>query len=238
MTEIPPMETKKPRGLKYGLVILSVALVLCVIVAFLFYTYQQNQILAVNRQEDELQQQLQSLQQQLQSLQQEYDDYETTHSHSDNEFDSLDFTYDSYIANHQYTDSAYEEAQFYFYYVKPQQKYGVYELRDEIAGMTWERAYQEGVFDCSEMSASIERFLENKGWHTKIIMGDSPFSSGYHAWLLVETSAGKYMPVETTNIQVVWWEDLNFDNYFKYDHSFETIQDALAYSETEFDWWK
>jgi len=46
------------------------------------------------------------------------------------------------------------------------------------------------------------------------------------------------MPVETTNLEVVLWSSPYFDNYFEYDHSFETKQEALAYSETEFDWWK
>lgn len=170
MTDIPKIETKKPRGLKYGLVILSVALVLSAFIGFQLYTNQQNQILALNRQRDDMQQQMQSLQQQLQSLQQEYDNYETTHSHSNNEFDSLDFSFDSYLTNHHYIDSAYEEMRFYFYYDKPEQKFGVYELRDEIAGSTWKEPYQEGVFDCSEMSADLERYLENKGWHTKIIV--------------------------------------------------------------------
>ena len=212
-------------------VVLGVSLVLSIFISFQFCANQQNQILALNKQKDDLQQQ-------LQSLQREYDNYETTHSHNNNEFNSLDFSYDSYLTNHQYTDSAYEEMQFYFYYDKPEQKFGVYKLRDEIAGLTWKKPYQEGVFDCSEMSADLERYLENKGWHTEIIVGNSPFGSGYHAWLLIETTAGKYMPVESTTFRVVWWEDLNFDNYFKYDRSFETIQDALAWSETEFDWWK
>lgn len=101
----------------------------------------------------------------------------------------------------------------------------------------WIKPYHEGVFDCSEMSAYLERNLENEGWHTKIIVGDSVFGSGCHAWLLVEASVGKYMPVESTNMAVVWWESPYFDNYFEYDHSFETIHDALKYSETEFDWW-
>ena len=39
-------------------------------------------------------------------------------------------------------------------------------------------------------------------------------------------------------MDVVWWESPYFDNYFEYDRAFETIQDALNYSETEFDWWK
>ncbi|MDH5793724.1 MAG: hypothetical protein OEZ18_04075 [Candidatus Bathyarchaeota archaeon] len=101
----------------------------------------------------------------------------------------------------------------------------------------WIEPYQEGVFDCSEMSAYLERKLENEGWHMKIIVGDSPFGSGRHAWLLVETSVDKYMPVESTDMAVVLWDSAYFDNYFKYDHAFEKIQDALKYSETEFDWW-
>lgn len=45
------------------------------------------------------------------------------------------------------------------------------------------------------------------------------------------------MPVESTTIEVVWWDDSYFDNYFEYDYSFETIQEALEYYESEFDWW-
>lgn len=130
------------------------------------------------------------------------------------------------------------DAQFYFYYVLPEeQNFGVYDLEDELYGLEWIDQYEEGVFDCSEMSAYIEWDLENKGWHTTIVAGDSPFGSGKHAWLLVETSEGKYMPVESTNIEIVWWENPNFDDYFVYDRSFETILEAIAYNESEFDWW-
>ena len=151
----------------------------------------------------------------------------------------LRFQYSDYVASHKHTNEEYEDAKFSFYYVnKPDaQKFGVEMLASEIKRLKFEEQYQEGVFDCSEMSANLEWWLENNGWHAKIIVGDCPFSSGYHAWLLVETSNGKYMPIEATTIEVVWWEDSNFYNYFKYDHCFETIQEALAYSETSFDWW-
>jgi len=43
------------------------------------------------------------------------------------------------------------------------------------------------------------------------------------------------MPVEPKTIVVIWWSSYS-DNYFRYDHEFETIQEALAHSETEFDW--
>lgn len=135
-------------------------------------------------------------------------------------------------------DVGLDDGKFAFYYSKPAQEYGVDNLVSELGGLEWTKTYQEGVFDCSEMSASLEQRLENEGWHTIIVVGNSPSGSGYHAWLLVETSADAYMPVESTDISVVLWSSPYFDNYFKYDRSFETIQDALAYSETEFDWWK
>ncbi|UCH01401.1 MAG: hypothetical protein JSV20_05845, partial [Candidatus Bathyarchaeota archaeon] len=106
-------------------------------------------------------------------------------------------------------------ARFDFYYVKPKnQKFGVYDLDDELYGMEWMKPYQEGVFDCSEMSASIERYLENNGWHALIICGDSPSGTGEHAWVLVETSEGEYMPIEPTTIEIVWSDSTYFDNYY------------------------
>jgi hypothetical protein len=130
-------------------------------------------------------------------------------------------------------DEGRESGRFDFYYVKPEQKFGVYDLSDFLAGQKWTKPYQEDVFDCSEMSAELEWILENEGWHTIIVI-----SVLYgHAWLLVETSEGQYTPVEPTSISVVWWDNPNVDHYFVYDQSFETIQEALAYNETEFDWW-
>lgn len=180
-----------------------------------------------------------SLQNQIDTLERDKSQLESQISDLHSEINWLNFSYDNYVATHHYTDSEYYEVRFSFYYVKPEQKYGVYNLSDWLNRWKWIKPYQEGVFDCSEMSAYLEWKLENEGWHTKIIVGDSPSGSGRgHAWLLVETSVGKYMPVESTNMAVVWWESPYFDNYFKYDHSIETIQDALKYNETEFDWWK
>ena len=89
------------------------------------------------------------------------------------------------------------------------------------------------------MSAVWERELENAGFHTIIAVGKAPGKPGeYHAWLLVEAEAGKYIPVEATIPSVVWWAFPYFNDYFKYDRTFETIQEALAYSSAEFDWWK
>jgi hypothetical protein len=130
-----------------------------------------------------------------------------------------------------------DSAAFDFYYVKPEQKFGADKLADCLKMWTWIKPYKENVFDCSEMSAYLEWKLENEGWHTLIIVGDSPFSTGKHAWLLVETEKGKYTPVESTNIVVIRSDNPNFGAYFKYDRQFETIQEALSYNEADFDWW-
>jgi|GEM_PF-7082022 len=151
----------------------------------------------------------------------------------------LDDAYESYVASHEYSNQQYEQAKFHFYYIaSSEQEFGVSDLEDEIQGRKWLRSYQEGVFDCSEMSAYLEWYLENEGWNVDIVIGVSPFGSGRHAWLLVETSEGKYMPVEATSISVVLWDDPNFDNYWEYDQLFEDIHDAIAYNESEFDWWQ
>lgn len=198
----------------------------------------QNQLTAFSLRES-------SLERQLDDLQQTYNNYKLFHSHSDSEYNSLQSIYDDYVAvhnhyvaNHHYSDIEVEDIRFFFYYDEVvDQKFGVYNLRDELEGLEWDRPYEEHIFDCSEMSASLERYLENHGWHAKIVCGDSPFGSTRHVWLLVETSEGKYMPVESTIIQIVWWENPDFHNYFEYDHSFETIQEALEYLESDFDWW-
>jgi len=134
-----------------------------------------------------------------------------------------------------------EMNKFFFYYVPPgEQKYGLLNLEECLSRWHWkEEAYKLHAFDCSEMSAALERILENDGFHTVIVAGDSPDGTdAKHAWLLVEVVSGEYMPVEATAFSIVYWGSPYFDNYFKYERQFETIQEALAYGPTEFDWWE
>lgn len=142
-------------------------------------------------------------------------------------------------------DTGYEEGKFYFYYVKPQQRYGVDDLQEYLTRWEWQKGtYVRNKFDCSEMSVYMERILENEGYHTLIVVGPTPFPSSdpKHAWLLVEASSGGFMPVEAAREgapwQVVDWSDLYFANYFKYDYTFETIENALRYNYEEFSWWE
>ena len=169
----------------------------------------------------------------------EYDNYVTNHQHTNSEHALLQAQYDFHVTYYVHTQAQYDEAFFFFYYVEPEeQKFGVYNLDSDLYGLNWSEPYQEDVFDCSEMSACLEWYLENRGWHVRIASGDAPFGGGYHAWLLVETSLGHYMPVESTTLEIVWWDDPYFDNYFVYDRELEDIHGAIAYLKYEFDWWK
>jgi len=132
-----------------------------------------------------------------------------------------------------------EGAKFQFYYASlSKQRYGSNDLIDYLANWKWiERVYVANEFDCSEMSAYLEWKLENEGYHTLIVTGDSPSSAGKHAWLLVQISAEEYMPVEATVYSVVYRWDPYYDEYFVYDYAFETIQEAIGHSPDEYDWW-
>lgn len=133
-----------------------------------------------------------------------------------------------------------EQTKFYFYYVRKEQRYGVSNVREYLEQWDWkEDAYVEGEFDCSQMSTYLEWKLENEGYHTIIVGGDSPTgSANKHAWLLVETAEGKYTPIEATALSIVNWKSPDYYNYFEYEFQFETIQEALSYSPTEFNWWE
>jgi len=232
MTEVEKKGIGKP---KIGLVVSGVLIVILAFSSLWLYTRidsLQNQVNALETDKDNLQTQINNLQTDKTNLQIQKDTLQ-------NQLNLLNVTYENYVSTHNCTNSEYDEAFFFFYYVKPEeQKFGVYDLEDELYGLEWLHPYQEGVFDCSEMTAYLEWHLENEGWNAIIVAGDTPFDSGRHAWLLVETSEGHYMPVESTTIEVVWWSNPDFDDYFIYDYEFETIQEAIAYNENEFDWWK
>jgi hypothetical protein len=132
------------------------------------------------------------------------------------------------------------------YYVGAPRKYleqnqNLHDLQNEVTKVSWStlhQVHQEDVFDCSEMTAYMERFLENLGWHTIIYVKNETWMGLPHAWVLVEVNPGVATPVECTRPSVVWGTDGNYSNYFEYDYRFETIQQAMEHSPTEFDWWK
>ena len=177
--------------------------------------------------------QLQECQAEAQSLTSEVEWLQTVTAQQQEEIESKDIQ----ISNLEYEV---ERVKFQFYYASlTKQRYGVSDLEEYLNRWQWsEGTYVSDEFDCSEMSAYLEWKLENEGYTTLIVTGDSPFGLGKHAWLLVQTSVEGYMPVEPTTYSIVYWWDTYFDNYFVYDYEFENIQEALDYSPNEFDWWK
>lgn len=127
------------------------------------------------------------------------------------------------------------EAQVYIpapYYNEVPQRYGIEELEIQLGSIRWsEGTYKLDEFDCSEMSAFAERWLENYGFHTYIVGTKGGKDKG-HAWILVEVDPNTYIAVETTYGEIV-----TEPQYYEYDLRFETIQEAVRYAPAEFDWW-
>jgi len=176
---------------------------------------------------------------QISSLESDYHSLELEYGSLTADYKSLKYDYEGLQYALREAEREAEANKFMFYYVQPKQKYGVYLLEEALSRWQWkEDLYKANLFDCSEMSAALERLLENEGFHTVIVAGESPFGEGYHAWLLVELAENQYMPVEATAWSIVYWGSPYFDNYFDYYYQFEGIEEALAYNPTEFDWWE
>lgn len=121
---------------------------------------------------------------------------------------------------------------WFFYYSKPKkQSFGIDELREALHTFNWSLRYRAWEFDCSEMSAFLERYLENQGWNTSIAVGFE------HAWLIVETTEGNYTPVEAQHLEIIYSDNEEYDNYFKYDYLLKNIYSAQDFAHDEFNWW-
>ena len=118
------------------------------------------------------------------------------------------------------------------YYISTSQQYGEDILQGYLQGWYWSTPYEADVFDCTEMSALLERWLENKGFHTYIAGGQ--LNNDPHCWLRVEVAPSKYVIVEATTSRVI--TDAEYNKYHETDQ-FETIYDAVKINLSAFDWW-
>lgn len=73
-------------------------------------------------------------------------------------------------------------------------------LEHYIEDYQWAWTYREDYWDCSEMSAYLEWFLENKGFHTIFCFDE------VHMWLCVEMDDG-WIAIESTARGLVWGEE-------------------------------
>jgi len=108
--------------------------------------------------------------------------------------------------------------------------------------------YQEDYFDCSEMSAFMEWYLEGHGVDTVIVTGErnQPHNisaggfeyekgAGDHAWIISNVS-GEMVLIEPTLARVV---PKSLESYYLTDKVYNDIYDAVGSSRSveEYDWW-
>jgi hypothetical protein len=103
---------------KAGLVVSSVLIAILAVSNVWSYTSLQNQINTLNNEKSNLQSQINTLQAQLSSLNTTYQNYVSTHSHSNSEYDALktekdalNTEYQNYMATHSYSNSEYDSLQ-------------------------------------------------------------------------------------------------------------------------------
>lgn len=110
------------------------------------------------------------------------------------------------------------------YYIYHKRVYGIDKLR-EVLTIRWLKAYEVNFFDCSEMSAFLEYWLENKGFNTDIVSDRS------HSWVIVETEPGIWTHVESTSSAPY------VINERPYNDRYKDIFQAIKSSPADYDWW-
>jgi hypothetical protein len=116
----------------------------------------------------------------------------------------------------------------------------------DMKELPWQ--YQAGYFDCSEMSALVELYLEVAGFDTVIVSGRDPAVQGPgHAWVVVflEQPEFEAIPVEATSLSIprktgnIYSNGvvMNYADYLRSGWVLRDIYEAEAYRPQEFDWW-
>jgi len=103
------------------------------------------------------------------------------------------------------------------------------DLEESLERTEMPHKYEPYVFDCSEMSAYVEWYLENDGFEAVLIGGDR------HARVLVRNVSGKSYVVGCTLIPP---RVMGYKSDFSYENEWEDIYSACAYNRYEWDWWK
>jgi len=118
------------------------------------------------------------------------------------------------------------------YYVPTQSNENLSDLIEILNGI--EFPYIKNYWDCSESSAYLERYLENKGFTTYICVNHDIG----HAWLWVRVrinGSSQFIPVEATRRPHI---SLATPLYLP-EHVYKDIYTALVHEgEEEFAWWQ
>jgi len=117
------------------------------------------------------------------------------------------------------------------YYVPTQSNENLSDLIEILKGI--EFPYIENYWDCSESSAYLERYLENKGFTTYICVDHRI----HHAWLWVRVrinGSSQFIPVEATRRPHISFAT----PLYLPEHVYKDIYSALVHEgEEEFAWW-
>jgi len=118
------------------------------------------------------------------------------------------------------------------YYIVVNRTENLTELVEILKGI--EFPYIEDYWDCSESSAYLERYLENKGFTTYICVNHKI----RHAWLWVRVrinGSSQFIPVEATRRPHIAF---NIPLWMP-EHVYKDIYELLAHEdEEEFAWWR
>jgi hypothetical protein len=77
-------------------------------------------------------------------------------------------------------------------------RYGVEQLAQDLANLSWRYKYERNVFDCTNQSAALATYLKSLGWNVWIAANEN------HSWVRVETNPGYYTDVEATTLKINW----------------------------------
>ena len=115
------------------------------------------------------------------------------------------------------------------YYSDVERRDNISELREVLKGVKYPHSYEECVFDCSEMSAYTEWFLENKGFDT-VICANKTWGHAY-----VRT----YINGKNVNIECI--PPVHIASSERYNHPEDIYVDIFEALDSnypwEFDWW-
>jgi len=78
-------------------------------------------------------------------------------------------------------------------YKKPVKPEDIQTLLDHHS---YNQQYRVGVFDCSNMSKEVARYLETEGYHTSVVGDDK----NEHAWVIVWASKNTGWAIEATSV--------------------------------------
>ncbi len=120
-------------------------------------------------------------------------------------------------------------------------------LRSVEKQVQFTEKYEANYFDCSEMSAFMEYYLERNGYRASIFMNHSLS----HDWVMVYSTGG-WIPIETTNLFIPTptnCEDYSmysepeerYDSIGAYWESFDSNMDESGLTQllmSEVDWWE